>query len=353
MPSFRRNVNSTPAQAQARAQAHRAKLERDEQQRQALIQAVQASLEKSPPAPNKVALPTPGPAQKQTTTPTPTSALPVKEKEKPKEEIKEKAKEEIKETKETKKNEKLPGQIQSFQHLLPKIKPIQPADPFKLFSQKMSESSNHKNWESIPTHFKSQGTFLSLYKEQFPQEDVLHVMECGGGGDCLFHAIAQGLRTSGYPELANVSMQDIRNWAAEMLTLDNLPMFVQDWNQSKEKQMSLEEIQKRIRSCGNDYQGETGTLQFLLCHHPILKKYRLGFMVINLHSHRFRTPQPKTKKDRLIAQYFTDENTEFVMTLYCTGEHWLLAGVAVFPSLVTCFIPLASFPHVLTRLNEF
>jgi hypothetical protein len=335
---YKRNVRCTPAQQQARIQAHSAKLERDKQARLELIRLAATALTTAAATPTSTPAPAPPPTTttKSSTDNSSTSSSTAKVTESPDE------KQKVEKSKE-KETASLPGKIQTFQQLMQKIKFIQPSDSFRLFSSKMDESK--QGWETLTQHFKGQTNFLKQLKQQFDDlkenDDALYVMECGGGGDCLFHVVARALRLSGHPDFGNVSMLDVRNWAAEMLNPENRGPFLLDWNKNK-THLTLEETQKQIRAAGSEYQGETGTLQFLLCHHPLMKKHRIGFMVVSLNP----------KKNKLIAQYFTDENTEFVMMLYCTGEHWLLAGTPVSPSFVSCFLALVSFPAVLMRLNE-
>ncbi len=62
----------------------------------------------------------------------------------------------------------------------------------------------------------------------FPGLANVCTRECGGGGDCLFHAIARGFHMYMHPgdELPQVlvtpAMMDVRRWAASFLTADNI-----------------------------------------------------------------------------------------------------------------------------------
>ena len=100
------------------------------------------------------------------------------------------------------------------------------------------------------------------------------LIDCGGGGNCLFHCIAQSLNKPYEPDAELYDYQDIRNIAAEQINQDNLDIILINYRALKEVGdfdgywdpndiESVEELQEVIRESGDSFWGDHIIIQLL------------------------------------------------------------------------------------------
>lgn len=141
------------------------------------------------------------------------------------------------------------------------------------------------------------------------------VVDCGGGGDCLFRSIGKSL---GFPQ------EDIRILAASGLT--ELPAFLESekllrregghYSWRIEDVHTLHQMQEIIRTSGNLYWGDTSTLD-LLCQTPMLRRGHIGFVI-------FRTDG--VVDPRLFAAGPEYEVTHLCLLYNDSNHHWKLVS---------------------------
>jgi hypothetical protein len=219
----------------------------------------------------------------------------------------------------------------------------EPAVPFVLL----------KDWkpltESVPRwrHFVGANPMLK----------AMFALDCGGGGDCLFHVLA-----AGYNHLFQkllFDMQGMRNLTAQQVValrseqLDEFlidlygrkPDAVRNWTAENKAAY----LQSLIRRPGNSYWGETGTLRQLLLHHPAFRDYGIGFAVVSIRSKpiAFRAisdhessayvasgKQPPSTvaakwEPRVEITVIRTKQTRFLLFMHCLeNAHWVLLGYA-------------------------
>lgn len=206
-------------------------------------------------------------------------------------------------------------------------------------------------WEMVP--------LWRFFKPSHPELSSVFGLETGAGGDCLFHAIS-----AAYNHLFKsliFHMEMIRELAAqqlETLTEAEVVEFIIDWvgHYSEEfKRIPHEErvkrLQKSIRTNGNEYWGETGTLRQLLLRSPPFVDHKIGFVVLNIRTKpvKFRPitdnekfnyermyPKRKAPKEvpirwepRVETTIIRLPDTKYLMFLHCLeNSHWILVGYA-------------------------
>lgn len=158
----------------------------------------------------------------------------------------------------------------------------------------------------------------------------IEVLECGGGGDCLFHCIATAFSKQSSRE---VSMVEVRQWLAQSVRLGGrddvfLQQYRLDWPNFTGK---ADELQRLIQTPGPVFQGSLSCLEQLVQFHPYFVQQRLGFVLFNSHGLDFTGIVGDVDLDSYLALYNID----------C--RHWQLArythlaesGKAQF----SCFLP--------------
>ena len=111
------------------------------------------------------------------------------------------------------------------------------------------------------------------------------IVECGGGGNCLFHTIAHGLRSM---QPRPFSMKDVRGYLANTVTDENVNEFIQltqeDQTLAKpagtiplNQLMGKQTVRAIISKCGRSYQGTDTTLRWLVQNSQMFAK--LGFLI--------------------------------------------------------------------------
>jgi hypothetical protein len=195
-----------------------------------------------------------------------------------------------------------------------------------------------------------------------PLVEHIYVLECGAGGDCLFHALAGGLNQ--LHEAPIFSMQQMRELAAAQLTPEvfgGSDGFFQNWDppdhygrlarrrllkmsSDAERVVAMRGIISRV---GHGYWGETETLRHLLLFAPPFRDRRIGFAVVGL-----QDPPPGQKVGpKPFTQILRLQDTEHLMCLYHVrhggrDEHWMLLGVTPTdgsPTIASTF-PINSYP---------
>lgn len=167
----------------------------------------------------------------------------------------------------------------------------------------------------------------------------LYLLDCGGGGDCLYHVLAAALnQLHSWPLF---TARDVRRWASSQLNEKNVELFLQSLHTKPALPTSLKKVDERVAWVRRNLiektgiWGSEGVLEYLLLNAPPFLDNKLGFAVI-----RFFKGAPQTQR-------FCLPSTQHLITiLNYRNEHWLLVGVT--PHNRSCDIascwPLNSYP---------
>lgn len=170
------------------------------------------------------------------------------------------------------------------------------------------------------------------------------VTECGGGGDCLFHAIGFAIKSS---------MSEVRAMAAQGVTVENVDLLLDYYNRVypvstaitapiaqlptvAERAGRLREV---INTPGCAYMGDDTTLRLIVSQ----CKHRVGFVVFDTHGN-------------IHGQVFMSRYVRQLIALYHTGDHWQLVGCKVrndpLHRVQTTFDPFAPPEFLTQKLGE-
>lgn len=170
------------------------------------------------------------------------------------------------------------------------------------------------------------------------------VLECGGGGDCLFHSVGFALRQS---------FQEIRQAAASVIDATNVDRLLRYYHDvyregqwSRPALLQLPDVADRVRglqnvvsTAGGLYLGDDTTLRLLVNHADL----RVGFVVFD---HR----------GQLHRQVFANQTTERLITLLYVPGHWQLVAHQMeqdpFHRIQTTFEPFAPPEFLRQKLAE-
>ena len=111
------------------------------------------------------------------------------------------------------------------------------------------------------------------------------IIECGGGGNCLFHSIAYGLKSI---QRNAFQMKDVRGYLANTVTADNVSEFIRLTQEDQSlarpngtipihQLMGKQTVRAIIAKCGKAYQGTDTTLRWLVHNSQLFKK--IGFLI--------------------------------------------------------------------------
>jgi hypothetical protein len=111
------------------------------------------------------------------------------------------------------------------------------------------------------------------------------IVECGGGGNCLFHSIAHGLKSI---QRNPFQMKDVRGYLANTITPDNVSEFIrltqEDQSLAKppgtipmHQLMGNQTVRAIVSKCGRAYQGTDTTLRWLVHNSRLFEN--IGFLI--------------------------------------------------------------------------
>lgn len=101
-------------------------------------------------------------------------------------------------------------------------------------------------------------------------ECYFSILECGGNGDCLFHAIAEGVNNNYNPDNFLYTSPDLRELVSSKITESNFLIILEsykliddnlDWD--PENISNIKELQNEIIKEGNNFWGDHIILQLL------------------------------------------------------------------------------------------
>ena len=153
------------------------------------------------------------------------------------------------------------------------------------------------------------------------------VLECGGGGDCLFHALGRAL---------GESMLTVRDWAAHGVTVANVDRLLEYYTTiypvgswSREDVRSAPDrvaaLRAVIRTPGPSYEGDDTTLRLLVSQPDVA----LAVVVV--------------AGQEVYPQIFANRHSQRLVVLYHRGNHWQLAA----------WQPEPQCPHLWLQLDPF
>ena len=213
----------------------------------------------------------------------------------------------------------------------PARKPVKPParkPPAKICKSRNWTSMNSKSFPAWQKIFKNMQTHGSLCNR-----------ECGGGGDCLFHAASYGVtavrKLRDGEKAIEADYTDARKWAADALIPEDLqetpgslisqalfsqqndPEWEKDWWQPNQVAGSgdpLEAMREVIKTEGWYYQGDPVTVDLLT---RAMKPEGIGFIILTSGG-SFYCPD-KEGGEAVDSDYW-------VLLLNRGGYHWQLAG---------------------------
>lgn len=183
----------------------------------------------------------------------------------------------------------------------------------------------------------------SGFCQVFPQlRDAITPIECGKGGDCMYHAIAVALNE--LLGISRLSFQDIRNIAAHTLDSSNFELFRSAWVervsvnvkafQSMPPVQQMIVMKNSLLTCGQDSSGyaawgDDSVLQLLLLQSNLFKHLGIGFAVLRMDKRVFGKSDPRrshTKHHRIFSlQIFrTAETRHLILLLNLNQTHFQL-----------------------------
>jgi len=132
----------------------------------------------------------------------------------------------------------------------------------------------------------------------------ISIEECGGNGDCLFHAVARGF-SKGLRK--TITMKQVRNMLADTLNTSNIAYFIKDHGLNVPAN-NIEIVKQYVSTCGNVYQGTDTSLLYLS------KVTHIGFMVFSSHGPAYTT--------------FIGKSSPTVLFLFNVPDrHWTLCNI--------------------------
>jgi len=226
-------------------------------------------------------------------------------------------------------------------------------------SGKVQQASVHVPYVLL-TDWRPLTEVVSLWRyflKSHPDLKSVFVLDCGAGGDCLFHVVAagynhlfqslmfhmEGMRLVAANQAATLSESLTNEFLIDLF--GRIPEQCKSWPHAKKSQYLKSIIQKP----GNTYWGETGTLRQLLLKSPPFLQHKIGFVVINIRVKpiAFRPPTDSEinicekagrKPPKEIASQHGPRaeftiirlvDTKYFMFLHCLdNSHWILVGYA-------------------------
>lgn len=161
----------------------------------------------------------------------------------------------------------------------------------------------------------------------------LYVRECGGGGDCLFHAIAYGVNhSSERKSRENLTFSDVRQYAAQGINANNAVQFLHHMmldptanrfkptilqQKFERKEVPIPELVAAIKTIiempGFYYQGDEGSLNALTHEDTKTPVSDIGYVILR-------------STGQILCSVYGDDKP-YLMILYNVGNyHWQLIG---------------------------
>ncbi len=231
----------------------------------------------------------------------------------------------------------------------------------------MSNTSQTKITKST----KSWNTFANISSWNNPNlpTDVKYMrwMECGGGGDCMFFAIAEALNQQ--LKKPDWTMQKVRNLASSLVTEKNVDEMLNEYAQMEIKsekfdpatilkeqdiKKRIEQLQKAIITPGWTFEGDDLILKHLLGHAPFSD---IGFVVLSCFN-QLRKVDPKlakTKDEKVLCfcprvSVIKNDKSKWFISLYnLRNVHWQLLGCETIKDkkrVVLCCFSEDMFPKI-------
>jgi hypothetical protein len=137
------------------------------------------------------------------------------------------------------------------------------------------------------------------------------VEECGGGGDCMFHAVAAAFNRL---FTQTVTMQTIRDALATSINSENIHMFAELMDIPMN--LSLTQVRDLVRRPGASFQGTDVVLQWLCMYSILFTEHRVGVVCFTGYGPGYE------------MRIGDDEATQLYILLYNHfGTHWQLANI--------------------------
>lgn len=174
-----------------------------------------------------------------------------------------------------------------------------------LFLRHLFFFSVHNSRNRQKKKFPPELFFSYCNKKMESYKSLFKFIECGGGGDCMFHVIS-----TAFSELfARVyTMQDIRFLTAQSIDKDNVSVFQTTFGL---KAKDLQHIQQLVNKQGHAFIGSVDLLEWMV-NTTWLKEHNLGFVVYSSYGLDFPT----------VVE--TPSTTLYLLMANINNSHWQL-----------------------------
>ena len=187
--------------------------------------------------------------------------------------------------------------------------------PIKLNKSNWLKYLSDYGWFPVDNEWKSKLSYFSNYG----------LLDCGGGGDCLFHCLAESLNDPQRPFDHHYDYQELRQLAAECITPENFKMILESYLASQElgefegewepRQIeTLEQLQYEITTDGNNFWGDHIILQLL--------QHKLNINIIIMNS----PSNTELSFSKLEIGYKLDPKKKTTILYYLDNIHFQLVG---------------------------
>ena len=213
---------------------------------------------------------------------------------------------------------------------------------------------NNKNWYKYLKNHRWARLCLSWRKRlKESNKSCFGVLDCGSNGDCLFHVLSEALNSKlildnkepiyDYENLRLIASNEINrenyDYILNSYKLEKeLNEFNGDWDPTKIN--TIEELQKELQTCGNNFWGDHIILQLL--------QKKLEFNIIVLNSDNYCNSDNIEERFKILPLASLDlDNYKYTIIIYYLEEsHFQLVGHFDGNKMITLFTK-EELPHII------
>lgn len=175
-------------------------------------------------------------------------------------------------------------------------------------------------WVKIPNYWKSK---IDIKKNYFA------ILDCGGDGDCLFHCISEALNKPYDLSSELIDTQSLRNIVSQEINENNFDLILESYKTEKENKefqgewdpyqiKNIEQLQKEIQKCGNNFWGDHILLQLI--------QKKLNINIIIFEDNIYNIYDDKEASNNIKIQFLNENNDKNIILYYISNLHYQLIG---------------------------
>lgn len=146
--------------------------------------------------------------------------------------------------------------------------------------------------------------------------------ECGGGGDCLFHSVAQGL---GRMLHRTITAQTVRDWVAQAIVARDL-LHNPDYQSlvtsrglaDAPLKQQLAAVKADVRTMGRRHEGTDVDVRLLVSRNKVFRALGVGVVVFSTHGGDYTT----------VITHPVRSTLRYLLLFNYSDTHWRLAHVS-------------------------